>query len=102
MNNTATTLLERTFARKSSGLVPSYPTREVIPITSTPLPVCTHRGEFTGESVGCQSCNGNVQLKVFSCEVYGTCTLGKRVESVPGCCQGCKDYQSVDSQPAGG
>src|SRR5262245_10221215 len=52
---------------------------------------CVHRGEATPETVGCQTCAGKVDLKVFGCAGHPEgCTLTKKV---PGraCCKGCKD-----------
>lgn len=48
---------------------------------------CIHLGEPTGETITCPSCRGSVQLKLFKCEVYGQCTLGKSVGDVA-CCNG--------------
>src|SRR5678810_577734 len=55
------------------------------------LLACIHLGKDTGNKVLCPSCEGNVQLKIFECEVYGECTIGKRVPEIA-CCNGCKDY----------
>jgi hypothetical protein len=38
--------------------------------------VCEHRGDQIG-SVGCGSCQGNVKVKTFACNLYGSCTLSK-------------------------
>ena len=50
--------------------------------------VCVHRGA-EARRVKCGPCGDRVTLKVFTCEVYGECTVGSRVADVAGCCQGC-------------
>lgn len=59
---------------------------------------CVH---FTGEShpdgeVRCPTCKNNfVKLKTFKCEVYGRCTVGRKVEGVAGCCGAkCQSYET--------
>src|SRR6516162_3585393 len=49
---------------------------------------CKHLG---GEvrRVGCGTCKGRVELKVFTCAVHGACTLRKKTEQAA-CCDGCK------------
>jgi hypothetical protein len=64
--------------------------------TTLPLP-CIHRGEATGQTVGCQTCKGNVQLKLYACAGgHGDCTLAKRVPG-HGCCDGACAERSVDA-----
>ncbi len=48
---------------------------------------CVHLGEVTGATVVCPSCRGNVQLKLFACEVHSLCTVGKAAPGVA-CCNG--------------
>lgn len=71
---------------------------------------CVHRGE-AADTVTCQTCKGNWQIKTFACSVHGRCTLAKRVEGVAGCCndasQPCTDYKPAPdpvtvNQGAGG
>lgn len=59
------------------------------PVVALP---CIHRGEITGETVGCKTCGGNVQLKLFACAIYGTCTVGKRVAN-HACCDSTCTYR---------
>lgn len=57
------------------------------------LPValsCPHLKEPTGEVVGCPTCRGNVQLKVFACDLHGKTTLEKKVNDIQ-CCKTCPD-----------
>jgi hypothetical protein len=51
---------------------------------------CKHLG---GEvrRVGCGTCKGRVELKVFTCAVHGACTLRKKTGEAA-CCDGCKDF----------
>ena len=112
-------LLARTAARKAAGLIPSargrtpqsglpvpapptaqppipYPERYA-PTTDPDLRVmlpCRHLGGPTGEKTRCGSCRSTVYLKVFSCAVLGTCTVGKPVPGVSGCCRECTRYEA--------
>ena len=56
------------------------------------LPPCPYRGPATGAVAECPSCDPamKVRLKLFACEVYGTCTAAKKVAG-HGCCEGCLD-----------
>src|ERR1700691_192573 len=54
------------------------------PINRKPLD-CAKRGEATGKTVVCATCGGNVQVKLFGCDEFGDCTLGKKVEG-HACC----------------
>jgi hypothetical protein len=56
---------------------------------------CVYLGEYTGETVNCPTCRGNVREKVRKCGVFGECTVGKRVEMRP-CCATCDKYESQD------
>ena len=51
---------------------------------------CIHLGEDL-RLQQCESCGGNIQLKVFACDIYKECTLGKKLEGLQ-CCAMCKDY----------
>lgn len=52
---------------------------------------CIHRGEETGETILCTTCAGRKDLKVFTCDVFGTCTVGKKVDW-HACCKGCDRF----------
>ncbi len=47
-------------------------------VTVIPAPdlSCAHRGPEI-RLKGCKTCGGNVQIKVFSCDVHAECTLGQ-------------------------
>lgn len=54
---------------------------------------CKFFGKELPEKVLCNSCKGKVELKVFECEIFGKCTLGKDGE-IHGCLgngMGCKE-----------
>src|SRR4051812_18246004 len=51
-----------------------------------PLPCIHLRGELG--RTGCQSCPGNVEVKVFGCNLFGRCTLGKELPGIS-CCTTC-------------
>lgn len=53
---------------------------------------CIHRGEQIDE-VPCETCSGNVRLKVFQCAVKGQCTIGRQSPGMA-CCASCEQYQS--------
>jgi hypothetical protein len=48
---------------------------------------CRFRGESIGE-VECPSCQGNVRVKTFGCDAFGSCTLLKEVRGLA-CCRTC-------------
>lgn len=54
---------------------------------------CVHLGEATGDKVQCIPCGGNIQIKLYACEIYTTCTLVKKLDGIT-CCNGCKDYKT--------
>ena len=56
---------------------------------------CKFLGAPTGETATCPSCRGGVQLKLFSCQIHGSCTPGKAAPEIA-CCTGCKQYQGRD------
>lgn len=53
---------------------------------------CRWLGKAPLRLVGCESCGGNVQIKVFACAVHGETTVGKQLEGLA-CCATCDDYQ---------
>ena len=91
-------LIERIKAFYAAGNKPAVVSRQVALAPQRVSLTCIHLREPTGETVGCQTCKGNVQVKLFSCAVHGTCTLGKRIEG-HGCCDAkCaeREYPSTD------
>lgn len=69
-------------ASSSPESVPGTCGRKVLPLP------CVHRGEPTGQKVECPTCNGRVELKVFTCEIHESCTIKKKVDG-HACCEGC-------------
>ena len=47
---------------------------EVTPLNSH----CIYRLEVIGKQA-CASCEGSPRIKIFSCELHGTCTIGKKI-----------------------
>lgn len=41
----------------------------------------------------CESCSGNVQIKIFQCRLYKECTIYKQIDNIQ-VCHNCKDYIS--------
>lgn len=60
-------------------------------LPSPPKAACINLGKPTGETRTCETCTGKVELKVMTCDVHGTCTIGKPVDGLA-CCKGCGDY----------
>lgn len=56
-------------------------------------PKCVHLRAPTGELRDCGACKGRVQIKVFECGVFGTCTLATALPGMA-CCSGgdCPKY----------
>lgn len=54
---------------------------------------CQHLGPATG-FVECPTCQGNVRLKVFACEIHKAATIKKPMNGLA-CCSTCKDYLQV-------
>jgi hypothetical protein len=52
-------------------------------------PACRHRGEVI-DLARCESCRGQVLIKVHACAVHGKCTLGKPIAGYA-CCANCPD-----------
>ena len=55
---------------------------------------CCFRGPPTGETEQCKTCSGNVRVKLFGCEKFDKCTLGKTIPGVA-CCSGCTAKQAA-------
>ena len=80
------------------------PPQRNCPPTSTPVDptACLHRGE-TVRVEECQSCQGKIELPVYSCAVHGECTLNNHAARNPKLqgvhvCLGCKERKP--GQPA--
>lgn len=58
---------------------------------------CALRGEATGETVTCPSCRGTVELKLFTCQPHGKCTVGKPVDGIA-CCLTCHEYKTKPAE----
>lgn len=54
---------------------------------------CIYRGQEQGR-VPCESCGGNVEVKIFSCQKHGQCSLEKDVGHKT--CGGCSDRRPFD------
>lgn len=61
-----------------------------------PRPLCLHLGGATGQLLECDGCRGKVQLKVFTCQEFGLCTIYKPHSGAGGCCNGCEKYEAID------
>jgi hypothetical protein len=57
------------------------------------IPSCVRIGSEV-RLQGCQSCGEGWKLKVFSCDIHGECTLGKKLETLA-CCSRCNDYKAA-------
>lgn len=51
---------------------------------------CTHRGDVTRLD-GCESCGGNVRLKVYECQIHGECVIAAQPQGIK-CCTDCGDF----------
>ncbi len=55
---------------------------------------CVYLGDLIGFAQ-CGSCKGRVRLKVFQCDIHGSCTLAKPVPGIR-CCAECPDYARAE------
>lgn len=91
------TILGKTIRKSLDALaqrraVPSVQAKPMTPPAK--LPKCAHVGGPTGQLVVCKTCAGKIQLKVFACSVYGTCTIQKKSTEEPiACCNGCPSFR---------
>lgn len=63
----------------------------------TPKPVdlsCIHRGDEL-RRVGCQTCRGSVQVKIYACAVFSECSLSANAGVK--CCAGCGERATASS-----
>jgi len=51
---------------------------------------CAHRGERT-RLEKCQTCKGNVSVKIHACAIHGECTSDKRFAGIQDC-ESCENY----------
>jgi len=52
--------------------------------------LCVHRGgEIRTE--GCDTCQGKIAIKIFACEVFHECSIGKRIGAIA-MCTGCESF----------
>lgn len=54
---------------------------------------CQHLGQPTG-FVECPTCQGNVRLKVFGCEIHNAATMKKPMAGIA-CCATCREYVAI-------
>lgn len=54
--------------------------------------LCQHLGDQL-RNEPCQTCRGDVQVKVFACGIHGECTLGKELPHIA-CCLRCHYYEA--------
>lgn len=59
---------------------------------------CIHLGAETGATLRCDSCRGQVQVKLRACAVHGHCTESKAVANTV-CCPSCPDRQEPAPPP---
>lgn len=55
--------------------------------------VCLYQAAETRRQA-CESCGGNMQIKIFACAVHGECTLGQPLDGIA-CCATCADFSKV-------
>lgn len=60
--------------------------------------LCIHRGGQLRQEK-CQTCQGEVRVKVFSCALHGECTLSNKLPNVR-FCGACPDVELADPGPA--
>lgn len=57
-------------------------------VTKIKIPLCMLRSKESIGETKCQTCAGDVYPKLFACDKFGKCTLGKKIEKFA-CCVGC-------------
>lgn len=45
---------------------------------------CRHRGDLLGLE-RCQTCAGNVKIKIFACALHARCSIGQGIDGVANC-----------------
>jgi hypothetical protein len=76
--------------------------RSVVPFDARTPTTCKHRGGHIGEQE-CETCQGRTRIKLFVCEIYGQCSIGKALPGIATCAS-CPDYSPSkrDDDPDGG
>lgn len=73
--------------------------RVELPVTDFSTPAyrldCKYRGRDVIDLVPCETCAGNVKLKVYACERFHQATIAMPVEGAA-CCATCDDYEPED------
>lgn len=72
-----------------AGPAPAMPAFTALRNTRTP---CRYLGPELRQ-VDCPSCGGRVRIKIFACEVFGECSLGKLIPRTKAC-DGCQKYEA--------
>jgi hypothetical protein len=62
--------------------------------------LCRHRGAVM-ETRECAACKGRVRLKLFRCDLHGSCTTLRALEGTA-CCARCEKYEPPLSASQGG
>ena len=52
---------------------------------------CVHLGKATKDTIKCTTCNGNVRIRLFECELHKRCSIKKPVGFQ--CCWNCPDHE---------
>ena len=58
---------------------------------------CRHRSEQIDEML-CESCQGQVRIKIFGCHLHDRCSLSLKLTEMP-CCLSCQDYDPRQLEP---
>lgn len=80
-------LCEKCYCRNHEGVQEI----QIIRPKALPLLPCVFRGQATGSTIPCETCGGSVHIKLYSCRVYGKCTLNKRVAGAACCDKQCTE-----------
>ena len=64
------------------------------PAPKQPRGPCEHRGEIRTRTELCQGCCGKVRIYVFPCDIFGECTVGKKLPNFPDMriCENCEVF----------
>ncbi len=75
------------------GRIYEKPPRRTCSIIAA-IETCVARRKTIGFQL-CETCNGNVRIKTFACDIHGKCTLKKQLPGIA-CCATCKDFSPAD------